>query len=155
LNPSSEETGRSSDVSRSLRLGAQKDQLAILQAFLEEHTAAHSVAKRARYDLTVAALEIVTNSIVHGYAGEPGWIDVVLWSDGADLCVQISDQAPPFDPTAVPAPDVSLPLDSRAPGGMGIHMARHYVDEMVYRPLPEGGNEILLIRRNAVSQGEP
>jgi anti-sigma regulatory factor (Ser/Thr protein kinase) len=55
--------------------------------------------------------------------------------------------APPFDPTRVPDPDLTLPLEERPLGGLGIYLIRQSVDKMVYRAVPEGGNELTLVKR--------
>ncbi len=91
--------------------------------------------------------ECVCNIIVHGYRGRPGSIEIALWGSQESLVVRLRDQALPFDPTAVPSPDVTSPLEQRPLGGLGIHLARYLVDEMTYRQLPEGGNELTLVKR--------
>jgi len=133
-----------------LRLEADKTQLSLLQEFVEGHQAALQLRTDAIYDMLCALTEIVTNSIVHGYAGQAGSIDVHMWTAGADLYVRVFDYAPAFDPTSVPAPDTTVPLEARPRGGMGIHVARRYTDAMTYRALPQGGNELILVRNQAV-----
>jgi len=46
-------------------------------------------------------------------------------------------EAEPFDPTRAPEVDVSLPLERRRPGGLGIHLVRKVVDSLEYRYVPE------------------
>jgi anti-sigma regulatory factor (Ser/Thr protein kinase) len=66
---------------------------------------------------------------------------------GDDLAVTLRDRAPAFDPTLVPEPDVSLPLEQRPVGGLGIYLSRRLVDDMRYRARPGGGNETTLVKR--------
>jgi len=61
--------------------------------------------------------------------------------------IELRDHAPGFDPTRVPPPDLTQPLEEREPGGLGVFLTRHMVDEMRYRALPGGGNELTLIKR--------
>jgi serine/threonine-protein kinase RsbW len=72
-------------------------------------------------------------------------VDVV--TEGDRFIVTLEDDAPPFDPTSVPSPDVSVHPGQRRPGGMGVLLARLCVDEMTYRPRPGGGNILTLVRR--------
>jgi serine/threonine-protein kinase RsbW len=97
-------------------------------------------------DLVQAVDETATNVIVHGHAGRPGWVEVRVAADGDRLVLTIEDDAPPFDPTSVPPPDLSVPPAQRRPGGMGIHLARLCADEIRHQPRPGGGNILTLTR---------
>ena len=46
-----------------------------------------------------------------------------------------------------PEPDLTLPLERRPLGGMGVHLARTLTDGMRHRILPGGGNEVTLEKR--------
>jgi serine/threonine-protein kinase RsbW len=98
--------------------------------------------------LVQAVDESATNIVVHGYRGRPGTIDVEVKGANDTLAVRLRDSAPLFDPTGVPPPDLSLPLDQRPIGGLGVHLTRKCVDEMIYRVTSEGHNELTLLKRN-------
>ncbi len=136
----------------SLRVQAEVDQLAALRQFVEDRARALGVEQSAVYDLVLAANEIATNIVVHGYRGQPGEIDVELRpvDDAIEICLR--DQAPPFDPTGAPTPDLTLPLHRRPRGGCGIHVTRQLMDLMIYRAPPQGGNELTLVKRGIVGQ---
>ncbi len=85
-----------------------------MQEFVSQHADGLHISTKALHDVLVAVTEIVTNSVEHGYAGRPGIIDIEIWVVGSDLYICVRDEAPPFDPTGVPAPDTSLPLEARA-----------------------------------------
>lgn len=97
-------------------------------------------------DLVQAVDEAVTNAIIHGHAGHPGWVEVAVATVGNQFVVTIADDAPAFDPTSVPTPDLTIHPMERRPGGMGVLLARMCVDEMTYRPRPGGGNILTLVR---------
>ena len=48
----------------------------------------------------------------------------------------VTDEAPAFDPTRVPEPDLSIPPEHRRPGGMGIHLIREATDRLEHEPRP-------------------
>lgn len=102
-------------------------------------------------EIVLAVNEAVTNIIVHGYGRNSGFLEIVIRRDGADIIVILRDNAPPFDPNTFPPPDITLPLEQRKPGGMGIHMMRNFVDEMNYRKAAEDVNELVLVKRFAAS----
>jgi serine/threonine-protein kinase RsbW len=122
--------------------------LVVLRHFVQEASKALDVNARAIDDLIQAVDELAANIILHGYQGQPGQIEVQVRADGGDVAVLLRDQAPPFDPTLVPEPDVTLPLERRPVGGLGIFLSRKLMDEIRHRVMPEGGNEVTLVKRN-------
>jgi len=100
-------------------------------------------------DLVLAVNEAVTNSLLHGYGGRPGPIDLCVEADDGELRVILYDVAAPFDPTQAPPPDIHLPLEDRPLGGLGIHMMRQLTDALVYHRSTEG-NELTFVKRAAL-----
>lgn len=94
-------------------------------------------------DMALAVNEAVTNILLHGYGGS-GWVQLEAYHQNSELMVHIRDNAPLFNPTTQPAPDLSRPLDECGNGGMGIHLMRQLTDGMVYRAPPNGGNELIM-----------
>lgn len=120
------------------------DVLATIRQFVEKTAKIVCKDPDAVSELVIGLNEAVTNVIVHGYKGQPGLIEIAVESSERRLSVRIRDLAPFFDPTSVASPDVTLPLDERSYGGMGVHMMRAFVDNLVYRAIPSGGNELIL-----------
>lgn len=106
-------------------------------------------------DLVLAVNEAVTNSLLHGYDGQPGMVAISVEADGDDLFVRLIDNAPPFDPTSVPPPDITLPLEDRPLGGLGVHMMRQLSDELTYRFTETGENELTFVKRHALAGARP
>ncbi len=98
-------------------------------------------------EFVVAVNEATANIVRHGYRDAAGDIEVTVVCRSEAVIVVLCDQCPPFDPTQVAAPDTTLPLAERPFGGLGVHMMRAYCDELRYRPLPRGGNELTLLKR--------
>ena len=79
-------------------------------------------------------------------AGRPGWVEVAVSVDATNVVVTLEDDAPAFDPTALPDPDMSVPAVVRGPGGMGIRLMRLATDALDYRPRDGGGNILTMTR---------
>jgi serine/threonine-protein kinase RsbW len=135
----------------SLRLTADVSHLAKLRHFVENTAARWRADAREMEDVVLAVDELVTNVMMHGYRGRPGPIEVTLRAADGDLMVRVRDQAPEFDPTQVPPPDLTSPLEERPIGGVGLHLVRNMVDELHYRPLRGGGNEVIVVKRGIVA----
>jgi len=122
-----------------------------MRRFVEDHTTALGLDPSDVYDILLAVNEMVTNIIVHGYRGQPGTIEIALRPADDTLIIHLRDQAPPFDPTRVPAPDLTRPLHQRPPGGMGIHLTRRFIDTLSHRITAEGDNELTLVKKGVIA----
>ena len=131
----------------SLRIAAELENLAAIRRFIEEAATALGSDSDTIFQAVLAVDEAATNIVTHGYQGQPGIIEIQVEQKGSDLAVRLRDQAPVFDPTTVPPPDVTQPLEHRSLGGMGVHLMRNLMDEMTHHRAPQGGNELILIKK--------
>jgi serine/threonine-protein kinase RsbW len=130
-----------------LRMPADVNQLAAVRAFIRQEAKRAGADPDTIADVVQAVDESVTNVIVHGYGGAEGEIEVEVERAGASLIVRLRDQARPFDPTLVPDPDTSLPLERRPLGGMGVFLTRELTDAVSYRRTDDG-NELTLVKKS-------
>lgn len=130
-----------------IRVPADLARLAGVRAFIRERAALAGADPTAISDIVQAVDESVTNAIEHGYSERNGEVEIEVQVDRAagSLVVRLRDQAPPFDPTSLPAPDTTLPLDRRPLGGMGVYLARELTDAVTYRRTADG-NELTLVK---------
>ncbi|HUS94068.1 MAG TPA: ATP-binding protein [Patescibacteria group bacterium] len=124
--------------------------LARMRAFVMESTMMLGGNTEAASELKIAVNEALTNIIIHGYQGKPGFIEIFVERDTNDIRLSLLDNAAAFDPTSVKPPDITIPLEQRPIGGMGIQMMRSFTDELDYRPTADGMNELIFIKRNAI-----
>jgi len=133
-------------ATRSLRVPSELSRLVAVRELVRSAAVEAGVGVACAADLVQAVDEAATNAIIHGHAGAVGWVEVGVSTERDRFVVTIEDDAPAFDPTSVPAPDLSIHPAERRPGGMGVLLARMCVDEMAYRPRPGGGNILTLVR---------
>ena len=133
--------------SRALRLTAELQDLARIRRFVQESAEGFGVPRADVPNVVLAVEEAVTNIILHGYAGRGGPLEIEIARPPGALVIRVCDEARPFDPTGVPAPDLTIPLEERAPGGLGVFLIRQIMDELIYRRQPDGGNELTMIKR--------
>jgi serine/threonine-protein kinase RsbW len=135
------------DGPRVLRTAAEPASLSRIRRFVEDGAIDLGADPTVVPDVIQAVDESVTNIIEHGYRDAPGIVEVEVRVTTGTLVVQLRDHAPPFDPTSVPPPDLTRPLELRPLGGMGVYLARELTDEIRHRS-PEGwSNELTLIKR--------
>ena len=96
-----------------------------------------SAEKAAMIMLTID--EALANVIQHGYDGQKGRpIDVLIervCPEGrVGIRVLIRDHAKQVDPASIKSRD----LEDVRPGGLGVHLIKSLMDEVVHRPSAEG-----------------
>lgn len=102
-------------------------------AAAEAWLGAQQVSPEATYLVSLAIEELVTNCIKYAYddAGEHT-IEIVLRVADHALTMVVVDDGHAFDPLAAPPPDLSLAIEARPIGGLGIHLLRQLADEVRY-----------------------
>lgn len=104
-----------------------------LAAFIEAVTEELAIAPQLTMRINLAMEEAVVNVMKYAYPeGTLGQIDIsTSFSDGT-ITFAIKDSGIPFDPTKVSSPDISLPVEERSIGGLGIYLVRELMDEVSY-----------------------
>lgn len=109
--------------------GERQRLLAAFESFVGEHGVPAPVAQAA----DLALEEHLTNILTHGYEDTAEHeISIRLAIAGGELSIEVSDDARPFDPLSHPPPDLSLPLEERPIGGLGIHLIRKLMTRVAY-----------------------
>ena len=113
----------------------------------ESWLAEQRVSFEAMYLVSLAIEELVTNCIKYGYSDTKDHIVhfVLSMEDGA-LRIEVVDDGDPFNPLEAPPPDLSLPIEDRPIGGLGIHLLRELADDVSYERR-DGTNRLRLTKR--------
>ena len=99
------------------------------------------------HDLTLCLEEVVLNLIDYGYQGEEqGLIRVRLIREERRVLLCVEDQAPPFDPSGAPQPDLDSPPEERSIGGLGWLLVRQLMDEVTYQAAKDEWNLLTLTK---------
>jgi len=98
--------------------------------------------------IELAIEEIIVNIISYAYPnGELGKIKLSrLEHEKGVLAFQIEDNGTPFNMLEVAKPDLSQPVETRDIGGLGIFLARQFMDEIEYKR--ENNKNILILTKN-------
>lgn len=131
-----------------LSVPGRYENLALIGEFIATVARRANLCEKAIFDTQLAVDEACTNIIQHAYCGE-GLGDVSLEvsvSDG-ELRIVLRDRGRTFDPTKVPAPNLSCKLSERGNGGLGMHFMRNLMDTVCYECDPEAGNILTMVKR--------
>jgi serine/threonine-protein kinase RsbW len=105
------------------------DAITSLNAKVDEFAEQHNLSEDILTKVQTSLDDIIMNIMTHGQA-ESTVVEVTLipgW-----LRITVRDNGSPFDPLSLPTPDVTLPLEEREPGGLGVHLVRNVMDEVEY-----------------------
>ena len=97
--------------------------------------------------LNLALEEAVTSVMMYAYpAGESGTVEIEVDAREDRMVFRLTDAGVPFDPTAAPAADITLGVEERPIGGLGIFLVRQIMDSVVYER--RDGRNILTLTKN-------
>jgi anti-sigma regulatory factor (Ser/Thr protein kinase) len=115
----------------------------------EAWLAEHRVSFEAMYLASLAIEELVTNCIKYGYDDSNDHsIEIVFVVEDGALRMEVIDDGHPFNPLQAPSPDLSVPIEHRPIGGLGIHLLRELADDVSYERR-DGTNRLRLTKRMA------
>ena len=118
---------------------------------LAEWIDALGIPQNLNMPINLALEEAVSNVMLYAYPGRDDGKVIVEFVrsktlDGERLLFTITDTGIPFDPTAQKEADITLSAEERSIGGLGIHLVRQIMDEVVYRR-EETRNILTLIKK--------
>ena len=132
----------------SLKIPGTMENLEIIRKFVAEIARKSGFSEEETNKIELAVDEACSNIIEHAYGGEDRGVIECSWhvQDG-DLTIVLRDYGQPFDPTAVPEPDVEADLEERTGGGLGLYFIHQIMDEVIFDFDSEAGNLLTLVKR--------
>jgi len=109
---------------------------------------ANNLSPKTLFALNLSLEEVITNVISYGFDDDKEHqILVHIYSIGGEISVEIEDDGKPFNPLQVDEPDLTIPLEERPIGGLGIHLIRNYMDDLEYKR--DGYKNILRMKKKS------
>ena len=97
--------------------------------------------------LNLALEEVITNIISYAFPDEEEHTILLrLAIVDQDMIAEVEDDGYPFNPLAVPDPEIDLPLEDRPIGGLGILLTKKMVDHIEYEH-QDGKNVVRMKKR--------
>lgn len=99
------------------------------------------------FDTTLASEEILVNIVSYSYPNGDGQL-AIAWEEDIEhhkfkLCFE--DSGIPFNPLLGEEPDLSIPIEERGIGGLGILMIRKLTDDAEYTYV-DGKNRLIITK---------
>jgi len=98
-----------------------------------------------RRNIAVAAEEIFVNTASYAHPDGEGDITIFVNIEADNVILEFRDTGKQYNPLEKEDPDISLPVDKREIGGLGIYMVKNIMDSVSYRY--ENGSNILILEK--------
>ena len=133
---------------------ATLDAVASCSAFAAAQAKEAGFSAARVHEIELVVEEVVANICRHSYSGGIGRVEICCrLGDGPKMVMEFIDEGPPYDVLAAPEPDLSLDLEQREVGGLGVPMLRALVDHASYRR--ENARNVLSLTIHAESKLSP
>ena len=131
-----------------LELEAVKENLPQVMEYVDKKLEAVDCPLKAQMQIDVAVEEIFVNIASYAYAPDKGnaVVRVEVTEDPVTVKITFIDHGVPYDPLAREDPDVTLPAEERAIGGLGTFLTKQLMDEVAYEY--KDGQNILTLLKN-------
>jgi serine/threonine-protein kinase RsbW len=122
------------DNVKNIVVPAQLESLQKSIAFVSSFTRELGFDPRRLSEIELCVEEVLVNIFNYAYPGEPGEVEISCCSgpEGA-LTIEIVDSGIPFNILSSDDPDISLNIDERHIGGLGIYFVKQLMDRVEYR----------------------
>jgi len=116
-------------------------------AFVDEQLEALDCSMKAQTQIDIAIDELFSNIAYYAYTPETGKATIRFESEENSDVVSISfiDSGVPYNPLEKEDPDITLGVEERQIGGLGIFMVKKSMDSIEYKY--ENCNNILTIKK--------
>ncbi len=127
---------------------AQTESLSDVLGFVKENLESFGCPAKIQTSICVAIEEVFVNVAHYAYPESSG--DVTLYIDFEDvsrtITFRMTDKGVPFDPLKKPDPDITLSVEEREIGGLGIFIAKKTMDSLSYA-YENGANVLTMIKK--------
>lgn len=100
--------------------------------FIEEQLDKVGFDNSAKFKILTACEEIIVNVMNYAYSEGDGDLMVTIGDSVDSIKITFSDDGVPFNPLDKPDADVTLALEDRKIGGLGILMVKKLMDDVYY-----------------------
>lgn len=117
-------------------------------AFVDEQLEQLECPMKTQMQVDVAIDELFSNIAYYAYNPEIGsaTVRVEVTEDPLAVVITFIDNGVPYDPLAKADPDITLSVEERGIGGLGIYMVKKTMDDVSYEY--KDGQNILRIKKN-------
>ena len=135
---------------KTLKLSNKISELETIQLFLDEMAEQWNIPISHGMTLNLVLEEAFTNVVYYAFKDKiEHTIEIVFEKQGGILSISMIDDGNAYDPTQNVTPDLTLSVEERSIGGLGVHLIKSMMDEVEYER--KADKNILIMRKNIES----
>ena len=133
---------------REMDIAATLENLDAVMAFVDKQLEEAGCSMKTQMQIDLAVEEVYVNIAHYAYNPEVGGVTIRVQIEEDPLAVILTfiDKGKPYDPLAKEDPDVTLAVEDRQIGGLGIFMVKKSMDNISYE-YNEGRNILTLKKK--------
>lgn len=133
-------------MEKELRMINDLQEISRLEGFIEELGTELSLSPDVVMEIRLALEEAVVNIINYAYpSNEKKDIQLYASYKESELTFLLTDSGKPFDPTLIEEVDITLGIDERPVGGLGMFIVQQIMNEVSYQRI--GGENHLTLKK--------
>ncbi|MCQ2551507.1 MAG: SpoIIE family protein phosphatase [Clostridia bacterium] len=129
-----------------LELDATLDSMGRVMDFIDTELDRLGANMKAKAQIDIAVDELYSNMARYAYGDQVGKVIISMSSEGKNVRIKFINSGEPFNPLEKEDPDVSLGLEDRDIGGLGIFISKNIMDKMEYEYLD--GYNVITVEKN-------
>jgi anti-sigma regulatory factor (Ser/Thr protein kinase) len=129
---------------KELIIDAKTENLDAVLDFIAGELEAAECSMKLQTQIAIAVEEVFVNIAHYAYRPEVGGATIRI-TVGEEICIAFEDKGKPYNPLDTADPDITLGVEEREIGGLGIFMVKKIMDTVEYRN--EENKNLLIIRK--------
>ncbi|GMO33663.1 MAG: ATP-binding protein [Termitinemataceae bacterium] len=136
---------------RSININAHIQSLDVVLSFINDALNAVFCPQKEKQQIELAVEELFVNISNYAYGGESGKTEINISerknidSSVTELLIEFTDTGKQFNPLQHKDPDITLPLEEREPGGLGLFLVKRSMDDVKYE-YTDGYNKTTIVK---------
>ena len=115
-----------------LRVDADDQKLSEVLEFVDTLLEENDCSMKTQMQIDISLEELFVNIAHYAYPEGNGWAEILAKIIDDVIEITLVDGGKPYDPLAKPDPDITLGVEDRQIGGLGIFITKKQMDELKY-----------------------
>ncbi len=131
---------------KTVRITNHRDQIDTVRKFFDDYSKENKLTEKTVHDIQMALDELLTNIVNYGYEDtDEHQIDIHFGVNDDAVKVEIVDDSKPYNILEKDNPDISLSMEDKPIGGLGIFLIKKLMSNVDYYT-EEGKNHLVMIK---------